>query len=310
MSELIITRGVPGSGKTTGALKWLAEDPEHRARVNRDDIRKSVYGADWGGGIDENVVTQIADAAIRYNLKAGRSVIVDATHLVAKNAKAVAKIGHEFDAKVSFMDFPVTYDLAVVRNKFRKAKGERSVDEKVINERFFQRFHIDKETGKLPDAPKLDKPVSHVWEPYTHNDKLGHAIIVDIDGTLAHMDDRRGPYDTSKYHLDRFDWIISQLIYSYKSHDYAMKVIVMSGRDEEFRDVTEAWMAKFGFEWDEFYMRPKGDLRNDAVVKNEVFEKYVAGRYSIDFILDDRDRVIRMWRDKGLRAYQVADGAF
>ena len=40
MTALVITRGLPGSGKTTYARAWVAEDREHRARVNRDDIRQ------------------------------------------------------------------------------------------------------------------------------------------------------------------------------------------------------------------------------------------------------------------------------
>lgn len=44
MTELRITRGYPSSGKTTYARNWVAEDPEHRVRVNRDDLRWNLYG--------------------------------------------------------------------------------------------------------------------------------------------------------------------------------------------------------------------------------------------------------------------------
>ena len=36
---LFITRGVPASGKSTFAMRWVAEKPDSRSRVNRDDIR-------------------------------------------------------------------------------------------------------------------------------------------------------------------------------------------------------------------------------------------------------------------------------
>lgn len=39
MSKLIITRGLPASGKSTWAKQWVLEDPEHRVRINQDDIR-------------------------------------------------------------------------------------------------------------------------------------------------------------------------------------------------------------------------------------------------------------------------------
>lgn len=37
MKQLIITRGIPASGKSTWAKEWVAEDPDHRVRVNRDE---------------------------------------------------------------------------------------------------------------------------------------------------------------------------------------------------------------------------------------------------------------------------------
>jgi hypothetical protein len=57
-------------------------------------------------------------------------------------------------------------------------------------------------------------------------------------------------------------------------------------------------------------MRPEGDTRNDGIVKNELFERHLAGRFIIDFVLDDRDRVVAMWRAKGLKVLQVAEGNF
>ena len=42
-STLIVTRGLPGAGKTTRALRWVAEDPEHRARVGTDQIAAMLH---------------------------------------------------------------------------------------------------------------------------------------------------------------------------------------------------------------------------------------------------------------------------
>ena len=39
MSKLILCQGIQGSGKSTYAKKWVAEDPEHRVRLNYDDLR-------------------------------------------------------------------------------------------------------------------------------------------------------------------------------------------------------------------------------------------------------------------------------
>lgn len=44
--KIIVLRGLQGSGKSTWAKQWVNEDPEHRIRFNRDDIR-NMLGKYW-----------------------------------------------------------------------------------------------------------------------------------------------------------------------------------------------------------------------------------------------------------------------
>lgn len=44
--KIIICRGIQGSGKSTWAKQWCHEDPEHRIRINNDDIR-NMLGDYW-----------------------------------------------------------------------------------------------------------------------------------------------------------------------------------------------------------------------------------------------------------------------
>lgn len=125
----------------------------------------------------------------------------------------------------------------------------------------------------------------------------------------------RSPYDPTRYHEDEFDEVIAFIVNSwyYQKQDSgwgAPAVIVLSGRDEKYKPETQTWLRKFDFEYDELYMRPEGDERNDAIVKDELFELYIAGKYNIDFVLDDRQRVVDMWRSKGIKCLQVAPGDF
>ena len=46
MIEILYTVGLPASGKTTYARQWVQEDPKHRVRINRDDIRR-MLGPYW-----------------------------------------------------------------------------------------------------------------------------------------------------------------------------------------------------------------------------------------------------------------------
>jgi len=132
------------------------------------------------------------------------------------------------------------------------------------------------------------------------------AVICDIDGTLAHMNDR-SPYDTTKYSEDSKDTTVA-FIFERVSKN-ATKIIC-SGRSEEHRAVTEQWLKDNHINFDHFYMRATGDKRNDAVVKQEIYDTHIKSNYEVMCVLDDRDRVVKMWRDNGLKCLQVAYGDF
>ena len=46
MKKLLVLQGLPASGKSTYAVKWVNEDPEHRLRINQDSIRR-MFGKYW-----------------------------------------------------------------------------------------------------------------------------------------------------------------------------------------------------------------------------------------------------------------------
>lgn len=93
------------------------------------------------------------------------------------------------------------------------------------------------------------------------------------------------------------------------------RVIFLSGRDEECRDLTEAWLREHVVERRlmsdyELHMRPAGDRRRDSIVKAELFDRHVRDQYRVLVVLDDRKQVVEMWRSLGLTCLQVAEGDF
>lgn len=132
MLELVINRGIPGSGKSTYARKWVLTPETLRARVNRDDIRKQLYGVDFGHPIDENVVTAIEHAMIRTLLSRGVSVIVDDCNIAEKYITTFKKIAKEFNAEVRVNLIDVDLDVAIQRNQGR----ERFVPVHVIEQMY------------------------------------------------------------------------------------------------------------------------------------------------------------------------------
>lgn len=151
-----------------------------------------------------------------------------------------------------------------------------------------------------------------------------NTVIVDVDGTIALKGDRN-PFH---YHLaaeDAPNLPVLRIVQCLLSMGHA--IVFFSGRENvnfetnpEFadaglkgtcHDLTVDWIRKHLFIHEvRLYMRAEGDHRKDSDVKRELFEQHLAGK-KILCAIDDRDQVVRMWRDElGITCLQVADGDF
>lgn len=300
MSKLIITRGIPASGKTTWALEWLAEESEtKRVRINRDDIRFMLFGKYTG--VDEIAVTKMQESLLRAAMKNGYDIVLDNTSLYNKHVKDVLKIARDFYYEVEYKDFYIALSEAIERD----SKRERRVGEEVIK-MFFKR-HLPK--GSMPEPPEVE--MTQVFKPYVPNLELTPAYIFDIDGTLAHIDPEnpRDVYDASRAHEDLLDRSVFNIL-NMIVDTTVVEVVIMSGRTEDHRKETEFWLDKNGIGYAELLMRPSGDLRKDSVVKNELFREHVEPNYNVLGVFDDRQQVVDMWRQIGLKCFQVQEGDF
>jgi len=289
--SIVLTRGIPASGKSTWAKQWVAEDPANRVRLNRDDLRTMIGATDFDFAT-EKLVTHLQHEGARQALKAGKSVVIDDTNLRAKYVRAWFAIG-----PVEFRDFPIDLELAIVRDK-KRVKG---VGESVIRG-FHQKF-ITPNKGSLPPIPEQE--ATPAVEPYVPNTDLPVAIIVDTDGTVARMDGR-SPYDYTQVHTDLPVADVVALV-RYLAADH--QVIGVSGRpeDEAGKD-TLAWWQRHGIPFDEFYFRPadRKDVRDD-IIKRDIFDEHIRHNYNVVGVFDDRLRVVRMWHALGLTTYRVGD---
>lgn len=279
--KLLMLKGLPASGKSTYANK-LAESGY--VRVNKDDIRVMLHAGKWSGD-NEKQVLRVRDFIIKDSLKEGKSVVVDDTNFEDKHRLRLRDIAGEFDdCTFETKFFEITPEEAIKRD----LKRPNSVGSDVIMKMW-----------KKYLAPKPNVYVPPKGKP--------NAIIVDIDGTLAHIreHDPRSPYDWHRVEEDEFDQVIGDLV-----DDYSETVILVSGRDEVCRPQTEAWLAEHDVLYDELFMRPKGDMRKDVLVKLEIWTDKIKDNYQIDFVLDDRNQVVEMWRRLGLKVLQVAEGDF
>lgn len=308
MTKLTILRGISGSGKSTWARSQIGA-----VVVSRDDIRKAAfhdyeayYKADKSViAAREKVITQVEHDMIRRYLRAGMDVISDNTHTKMSYVNTIAKIGYSEGAEVEIKRFDVSLAVAKAAVKARARMGGHDVPVEAIERQF-------KQLSESKDKD-LVKPFTQEVTSYTGTPGKPKAFLVDIDGTLAHMRDYRGPYEWANVELDDPDETIIHIANNLAFDNYGDKIarmIVMSGRDESCREQTERWLYKHGVLYDHLFMRPEGDMRKDNIIKHELFNKYVRDNYDVKFVLDDRQQVVDMWRKMGLKCLQVEVGDF
>lgn len=142
------------------------------------------------------------------------------------------------------------------------------------------------------------------------------ALIIDLDGTLADIRVRLKHLENGKKDWKSFNKTIEtdelhewcKEIITRFSPDH--KIIIVSGRTDELKTETEEWLAKHQITYHHLFMREKLDYRPDTDVKLEIYETEIRDRFSILFVLDDRQSVVNMWRAMGLVVLQCAPGDF
>ncbi len=140
------------------------------------------------------------------------------------------------------------------------------------------------------------------------------CVIVDIDGTLSDAEHRvhlvkekRWPEFYDLCDLDMPHVHIGVIVNLLSAH---YQIVLVTGRVERVRDKTEAWLNKHWITYHNLLMRPDGDTRPDDVLKEEILDRDILPTYAPAFALDDRDKVVAMWRRRGIPCLQVAPGAF
>ena len=133
------------------------------------------------------------------------------------------------------------------------------------------------------------------------------AIICDIDGTIARHPNRGHHQYSLVGGDDPIHPVIDALLVLGLVYE---KVILVSAREDYCREETKDWLDHHGIEYDSLFMRATGDFRRDDIVKEEIYHRDIEPRVEVKLVLDDRDRVVQMWRRLGLTCFQVAEGDF
>lgn len=304
MNKIIFLKGLPASGKSTWAKNYCKENPNFR-RLNKDDLREEFKDFNPSRNWNKNFESQILEIQRKRGIlfiENGFSIIIDDTNFAEKHKNFWYEIAkkHNLEFEERYFDTPV--DVCVDRDKHR----EKSVGEDVI--RSMYKKYVKHNISKTDTRYILKQDRS-----------LPHCIIVDIDGTAALMNGRN-PYDDSLIYTDKpNDYLIDivkrfNLMYAIEvmetDGEINSKIIFMSGRMDKCRPQTEKWLQDNDIPCDFLFMRKTNDFRQDAIVKKELYEQHIKGKYYVEAVFDDRDQVVKMWRDEGLLCCQVYYGNF
>lgn len=298
--KLIITVGCSGSGKSTWAHKEWLKDPNNIVVVNRDKIRELLFGYTESDIFNyyrrkdlnklEKQVTKYEDTLINEGLCENKTVIVDATHL---KKEYITRFEY-WNVPIELVQFDISLTDAILRNKTRI----RKVNNEIISKQF-------------NNYQKLRKFIeTYSFNPVMLNNNIQKPVcwIFDIDGTLAHNNDRN-PYDESKVFEDNVNYNLHTLFKTIECvniDNIVEDIYICSGRSEKCRKDTEKWLNYYFCDRYDYklFMRKEGDNRPDYIVKKEMYEEIVKTNY-IAGIFDDRLQVVRYARSLGLKVLNV-----
>tara|TARA_X000001382_G_C3139171_1_gene168979 strand:+ start:455 stop:976 length:522 start_codon:yes stop_codon:yes gene_type:complete len=173
---------------------------------------------------------------------------------------------------------------------------------------------------------------------------MKNTVIFDLDGTLANIDARRlkaGSPSGKTPTPSKMDWDVFfnpdnikldtpnnpviKMAQLFKKDGF--KIVIFSGRNDRSFDTTKQWLKKFDVPFDLLVMRPDkfksdswpiadgnpatSDMRfmPDDILKKKMLDTFVDIN-DVFLVVDDRQKVVDMWRDLGLNTFQVAPGDF
>jgi predicted kinase len=314
---MLILSGLQGSGKSTFAKRLLEENPGQWVRVNWDTQRRQTPGYKFSKAAENKIKTDSYDQ-VRSAAAAGLSVVIDNTNLTDDSIGKWTRLGSTLGFHVRVQEFRTPISECVKRDAAR------------VGEEFIGRAAIERQA--LWNG-RIDFPVGR------------KIVIVDVDGTLADCSHRRKTKEKKCRMCkngcieDEGRWLACHVCYgsglalgtdwdtffrpdlivldeprypvvewTRAMHASGMTVLIVSGRAiDRAGKATVAWLTKNEIPYHHIFMRNGGDNRDDVIVKQEILDKILAkvNKHQIAFAIDDRTRVVDMWRANGVKCYQV-----
>lgn len=140
------------------------------------------------------------------------------------------------------------------------------------------------------------------------------AVIADLDGTLCdvssilhHVEDKGDERDFAAFHAASAGCpphdAVAEAVRA--AHDAGQAVLVVTGREFVWRDLTLDWLVAHEIPYDELVMRIVGDYRPDDVIKAEMLDQLEADGWHVTEAWEDSDDIIALWESRGITVHAV-----
>jgi len=298
MPKLILTQGIQGSGKSTFAKKWASEDPEHRVRLNYDDLR-NMMGTYWVPS-REGMLKDIEEAFLKKAVLKGYDIIIDNMNLNPKTIEKYENWAKEFGYNLEKILFDTPVEECIRRDKMRPNPIGEVVIKRTWNT--YRNYIIGESIKKMRDNEMIQNP------------NLPHCILVDMDATLFLNTNGRPFYGDELEPTDILkDEPIPGVVTLVKAYQATGNLVIgLSGREDkpQIRACTLKQCENVGIHLDALILRPIGSRKRGDASKKELFEQHIKDKYYVDFVLDDSSKVVKMYRELGLTCLQPNEGKF
>ncbi|MCX9024649.1 MAG: AAA family ATPase [Candidatus Methanoperedens sp.] len=289
MSKLTLLVGPPGSGKSTLAKKYAGAGFVY---VNQDSQGKQHL------------------AVFEEALREGRDIVVDRLNFSKAQRDRYLEPAKAKRYETAIIVLHQPYKVCLER--MLKREGHETINNEDSARSALGMFFSKYERVQDSEAdtvarhwPDGDKPL---------------AVICDLDGTLCDIrhrlhhvrrtDGKKKDWKSFFEDLDKdtiHTWCVTVLRGAVQD---GAKVVFCSGRPDNHKKQTKKWLEDHDFIYEPLYMRPRGDSREDSVIKEIILDFELLTRYTPYFFIDDRKRVVDMWRARGFVCLHCAEGDF
>lgn len=303
IKKIILTRGIPGSGKSTWAKDWVTEDPEHRIRLNWDDMR-NMLGPYWVPSRENinktmlwNAVNTAAYCTNPYD------IVIDNMNLNPKGWKEVEDwintynksshaVGINAQYVLEFKDFFTPVEECIRRD----AKRPNPIGEKTIRD-IWRRYRHFIQTTAVENMVTKSRPTT--GKP--------RCVVIDMDSTMCFNLTKRPWYGEGAAEGMLNDIPNTGVVDIVKVLQNTYPIIVATGRDTSQAGVTIEWLSKQGITPTASFFRTQGDCRKGVEIKRGQIE-LILKDYDIVAIFEDCEPIVQMYRDMGLTVLQPNKG--